>query len=91
MTEQPHGPAPVRRVLLLAHTGREEARDVARAFVKALSSNDIRVRALPEEAADLALDPGGDGTILRAAEITHDHGTPLLWVNLGHVGFLAEA
>ena len=34
---------------------------------------------------------GGDGTILRAAEITHDHGTPLLGVNLGHVGFLAEA
>jgi NAD+ kinase len=103
----------VRRVLLLAHTGREEAREVARAFVKALASNDIRVRALPEEAADLALEPdlleiahdetlaaagcelalvlGGDGTILRAAEITHDHGTPLLGVNLGHVGFLAEA
>ena len=34
---------------------------------------------------------GGDGTILRAAEITHDTGTPLLGVNLGHVGFLAEA
>jgi len=113
MTEQTPGPAPVRRVLLLAHTGREEAREVARAFVKALSSNDIRVRALHEEAADLALDPdlleiaddetlaaadcelalvlGGDGTILRAAEITHGHGTPLLGVNLGHVGFLAEA
>ena len=45
MTEQPAGPASVRRVLLLAHTGREEAREVARAFVKALSSNDIRVRA----------------------------------------------
>jgi NAD+ kinase len=34
---------------------------------------------------------GGDGTILRAAEITHASGTPLLGVNLGHVGFLAEA
>ena len=106
-------PAPVRRVLLLAHTGREEAREVARAFVKALASNEIRVRALAGEAADLGLDPdeleiaddeasaaddcelaiviGGDGTVLRAAEITHDHGTPLLGVNLGHVGFLAEA
>ena len=50
-------PDRVRRVLLLAHTGREDAREVARAFVKALSSNDIRVRALPAEAADLALDP----------------------------------
>ena len=36
MTEQTPGPAPVRRVLLLAHTGREEAREVARAFVPAL-------------------------------------------------------
>ena len=106
-------PPPVRRVLLLAHTGREEAREVARAFVKALASNEIRVRALAGEAADLGLAPddlevaddetsaaddcelaiviGGDGTVLRAAEITHDHGTPLLGVNLGHVGFLAEA
>ena len=34
---------------------------------------------------------GGDGTILRAAELTHGTATPLLGVNLGHVGFLAEA
>ena len=34
---------------------------------------------------------GGDGTILRAAEVTHGTSTPLLGVNLGHVGFLAEA
>ncbi|MBM6399391.1 NAD kinase [Phycicoccus sonneratiae] len=34
---------------------------------------------------------GGDGTILRGAEISRGSGAPLLGVNLGHVGFLAEA
>ncbi|HEX2705329.1 MAG TPA: NAD kinase [Candidatus Lustribacter sp.] len=33
---------------------------------------------------------GGDGTILRGAELTRGSETPLLGVNLGHVGFLAE-
>jgi NAD+ kinase len=34
---------------------------------------------------------GGDGTLLRGAEISRAAGVPLLGVNLGHVGFLAEA
>jgi len=34
---------------------------------------------------------GGDGTILRGAELSRPSRTPLLGVNLGHVGFLAEA
>ncbi len=33
---------------------------------------------------------GGDGTMLRAAEVTRGCTAPLLGVNLGHVGFLAE-
>jgi NAD+ kinase len=40
---------------------------------------------------ELAVVIGGDGTILRAAELARETGTPLLGVNLGHVGFLAEA
>jgi NAD+ kinase len=40
---------------------------------------------------ELVLVIGGDGTILRAAEFARESGTPLLGVNLGHVGFLAEA
>jgi NAD+ kinase len=45
----------------------------------------------PSADCELVVVIGGDGTILRAAELTHDSGTPLLGVNLGHVGFLAEA
>jgi NAD+ kinase len=41
--------------------------------------------------AELVIVLGGDGTLLRAAEIARPAGTPLIGVNLGHVGFLAEA
>jgi NAD+ kinase len=45
----------------------------------------------PSAGCELVVVIGGDGTILRAAEVAHESGTPLLGVNLGHVGFLAEA
>ena len=50
-----------RRVLLIAHTGRDEAREVARAFAKTLSAHGIVVRLLADEAADLGLEAGADG------------------------------
>ena len=40
--------------------------------------------------ADLLLAIGGDGTVLSAAHIALGHGIPILGVNAGHVGFLAE-
>ena len=40
---------------------------------------------------NLALVFGGDGTILRAVEVSRDKKIPILGINLGHVGFLAEA
>lgn len=43
------------------------------------------------EGTELVIALGGDGTLLRAAELARPAGVPVLGVNLGHVGFLAEA
>ena len=45
----------------------------------------------PAEGCELVCVLGGDGTILRGADLARASGTPLLGVNFGHVGFLAEA
>lgn len=42
------------------------------------------------EGSEVVLVLGGDGTLLRAAEMARPAGVPLLGVNLGRVGFLAE-
>ncbi len=44
----------------------------------------------PVGAIELAIVLGGDGTILRAAELVRDGRAPVLGINMGHVGFLAE-
>jgi len=100
-----------RSVLLVCHTGREEAVLAAREVAGFLAGAGIEVRLIDSESADLRIaggvvvpsDPdaaagaemvivlGGDGTLLRAADLARDAATPLLGVNLGHVGFLAEA
>ncbi|MEU3167328.1 NAD kinase [Streptosporangium sp. NPDC006930] len=43
------------------------------------------------DAVEMMIVLGGDGSLLRAAELARPAGVPLLGVNLGHVGFLAEA
>lgn len=43
------------------------------------------------DGADVVVVLGGDGTVLRAAELARATDAPLFGVNLGHVGFLAEA
>ncbi|BBZ07984.1 NAD kinase [Mycolicibacterium doricum] len=112
-----------RTILLVVHTGREDATEVARRVQKVLGHNNIRLRVLAAEAVDrgpvhlspddmraigvdidvvdaderaaegceLVLVLGGDGTFLRAAELARNVEIPVLGVNLGRIGFLAEA
>ncbi|MGE5696642.1 MAG: NAD kinase [Candidatus Sericytochromatia bacterium] len=112
-----------RAVLLVVHTGRDEATDTARRVQKVLGDNSIALRVLTAEAVDrgnlhlapddmralgveievvepnqhaavgceLVLVLGGDGTFLRAAELARNASVPVLGMNLGRIGFLAEA
>jgi NAD+ kinase len=67
---------------------------VTDAEVAALACADATVVPAGPAAADgaeLVIVLGGDGSLLRAAELARPAGTPLIGVNLGHIGFLAEA
>jgi NAD+ kinase len=51
----------------------------------------VPVESEAAKGCELAVVLGGDGTILRGAELVRELGVPMLGVNLGRVGFLAEA
>lgn len=59
--------------------------------VPELDGRAVKLEAIDPAVIELVVVLGGDGTILRAAELVRPHPTPLLGVNLGHVGFLAES
>jgi NAD+ kinase len=85
---------------LVVHPTRDEALEAAKIFSVELSKNGFKVFANIEIAntqlftestsVEVALVLGGDGTILRAAELVREQSVPILGMNLGHVGFLAE-
>jgi NAD+ kinase len=54
-------------------------------------TQEVPASAAAAAGAELVIVLGGDGSLLRAAELSRPAGVPLIGVNLGHVGFLAEA
>lgn len=93
-----------RRAVFLVNPSRPEAVDAAVALCALLKSSDFELVTIsdvsiagvnnvtPDNVGDVevAVVLGGDGTILRAAEVTISRNIPLLGINLGHVGFMAE-
>lgn len=70
---------------LRAHVSNQVLTAAALENIKVLDS-DCKMNDL-----ELVVVLGGDGTILKAAEIVREHSIPLMGINLGHVGFLAES
>lgn len=93
-----------RHIIFLVNASRPEAliatKELSQLLLKegfALSTpSDVSVLAVTQTpieklgAAELIVVLGGDGTILRGAEVARSQGIPILGINLGHVGFLAE-
>ena len=80
----------IRRLGLLWHPGKQSAADLAQKTAAACRAAGIESVAAEEEDADMIAVLGGDGSILRALRLTQGRIRPLLGVNMGHMGFLAE-
>jgi NAD+ kinase len=93
-----------RRAILVIKGDRPEAIEASEKIAAELVSADFELFTISKvslkqvtacdaselPASEIVIVLGGDGTILRGAEIAREQNIALLGINLGHVGFLAE-
>lgn len=93
-----------RAAVLVVNPSRAEAVEAATVLASLLQKadfdlftiSDVSISGVTNSAAEklpeieIAVVLGGDGTILRGAELTRERNIPLLGINIGHVGFMAE-
>ena len=80
-----------RRILIVANPHRPETLEAAEVARIALGERGIESCTEKGDGdIEAAIVFGGDGTMLRAARAVHGTGAPVLGVNMGHVGFLAQ-
>ncbi|HVR31697.1 MAG TPA: NAD(+)/NADH kinase [Acidimicrobiia bacterium] len=76
----------------LVISGTPEADAYAEAFIAAAAAAGMSAAPLnPNTNVELVVAVGGDGTVLEAAHAAVIRGVPVVGVNLGTIGFLAEA
>ncbi|MBI4180228.1 NAD(+)/NADH kinase [bacterium] len=77
----------ISRVAILAHSGKSEAKRLSAKLRRVLAR---KASVVGLDRAEICFVVGGDGTILRAAPEAARLGVPLVGVNAGRLGFLAE-
>lgn len=93
------------RLGLVVHPDRESAAEIAATVAASAARHGMEVRARPGDAervpgteacetlpddCDVIVAVGGDGTMLEAVRIAVTADTPVLGVNAGHIGYLAQ-
>ena len=86
----------MKHVLFVAYPSRDDARELATSAIRETEKRGVPSDLYlvgesvlpPISSSTLVVSLGGDGTFLHAARLAHAHGSVVLGVNLGRVGFL---